>query len=391
MYRSHRPRRSFRRARGQALLAAGMATAFLLSACSGSSGGTGATSATTAAVSGSSSPPASSTLPASVRGISAARCAQNKAAGKITFLSPFQYVASVGILDVLAAQQQGYFKALCLDVTVRPGGINTALVSSGKAQLGGVGGPSDTITAAANGAKIEGIATYGNTSAIELLTLADSGINTLKDFEGKTLGYKGAMPPILKAMFAKAGVSNSKIKEISVGYDPTILSKGQVKALVGYKSNEQVTLQGMGVKLKIWDPQTYGLKSAFNTQIANTAFATAHPTAVEDFLRASYAGFAYCDAHLPTVLAYAKQLTGAAGYDIAANTVRWRAESSLVRTTLLAGHGVGWQTTTQWQPELGYLEQFKLIPKAVDLVPLVNNRFNAAIYSGATLKPVSSS
>jgi ABC-type nitrate/sulfonate/bicarbonate transport system substrate-binding protein len=211
----------------------------------------------------------------------------------------------------------------------------------------------------------------------------------LKDFEGKTLGYKGAMPPVLKAMFAKAGVSNSKIKEISVGYDPTILAKGQVKALVAYKSNEQLALQRMGVKLKIWDPEKFGLPSAFNTQIANTAFATAHPTAVQDFLRASYAGFAYTDAHLATVLAYAAKLTGGGNYDIPASTVRWRAESSLVRTTLLAGHGLGWQTTAQWKPELGYLEQFKLIAKAVDLTPLVNNSYNAAVYNGATLKPVS--
>jgi ABC-type nitrate/sulfonate/bicarbonate transport system substrate-binding protein len=383
----HRPDRLFHPRR--AVLAAVLTAAFTLSACSGGSGKAGNISSAPSAAAGSSSAPANAALPVAVRGISAARCAQNRAAGKITFLSPFQYAASVGILDVLAAQQQGYFAAMCLNVVFKPGGVNPALVSSGQAQLGGVGGPSDAITAAANGAKIEGIATYGNTSAIELLTLADSGINTLKDFEGKTLGYKGAMPPILKAMFAKAGVSNSKIKEISVGYDPTILAKGQVKALVGYKSNEQLALQRMGAKLKIWDPQKFGLPSAFNTQIANTAFATAHPTAVQDFLRASYAAFAYTDAHLPTVLAYAAKLTGGGNYDIAASTVRWRAESSLVRSTLLAGHGLGWQTTAQWKPELGYLEQFKLIPKAVDLAPLVNNSYNSAIYDGATLKPVS--
>jgi putative hydroxymethylpyrimidine transport system substrate-binding protein len=375
------------------LLAAALAAVFAVSACSGSSekpGGTTSGSSSAGSSSGSpSSAPSASALPASIRGISAARCAQNKAAGKITFLTPFQYAASVGILDVLAAQQQGYFKALCLNLDIKPGGVNAALVSSGKAQLGGVGGPSDAITAAANGAKIVGIATYGNTSAIELLTLANSGINTLKDFEGKTLGYKGAMPPLLEAMFVKAGVPNSKIKEISVGYDPTILPKGQVKALVAYKSNEQLTLQGMGVKLKIWDPAKYGLRSAFNTQIANTAFAKAHPTAIEDFLRASYAGFAYSDAHLSTVLAYAAKLTGGGNYDIPASTLRWHVESKLVTSTLLAGHGVGWQTTAQWQPELGYLEQFKLISKPVDLGTLIDNSYNEAIYNGTALKPVS--
>ena len=58
---------------------------------------------------------------------------------------------------------------------------------------------------------------------------------------------------------------------------------------------------------------------------------------------------------------------------------------------MLAGHGLGWETTAQWKPELGYLEQFKLISKPVDLVPLVDNSFNQAIYDGTVLKPVSAS
>ena len=293
----------------------------------------------------------------------------------------------------MAAQQQGYFIAMCLDIVIRPGNVEPALVGTDKVQIGGAGGPSDAITAAANGSKIVGIATYGNTSAIELMTMASSGINSLKDFEGKTLGYHSVMPPLLQAMFAKAGVPTSKIKEVSLAsYDPTVLPKGQVQALVGYKSNEQLTLQKAGVKIKIWDPETYGLKSAFNTQIANAGFAKAHPTAIEDFLRASYAGFAYTDTHLPTVVAYAEKLSGGSvNYPPAANIVRWEEESRLVRTTLLPGHGIGWETTAQWQPELGYLEQFEFISKPVDLAPLIDNNFNAAIYDGTVLKPVSTS
>jgi hypothetical protein len=66
-------------------------------------------------------------------------------------------------------------------------------------------------------------------------------------------------------------------------------------------------------------------------------------------------------------------------------------ESKLVRSTLLAGHGIGWETTAQWQPELGYLDQFKLIRKPVDLAPLIDNSYKQAIYSGTLLKPVSAS
>ena len=44
--------------------------------------------------------------------ISAAACARNKAAGPLTFVSPFGYDASAGILDVFSAQSLGYTGAV---------------------------------------------------------------------------------------------------------------------------------------------------------------------------------------------------------------------------------------------------------------------------------------
>ena len=44
------------------------------------------------------------------------RCEANKAAGTITYLSSFDFAASASIVDVLVAEQKGYFDDLCLDV-----------------------------------------------------------------------------------------------------------------------------------------------------------------------------------------------------------------------------------------------------------------------------------
>ena len=99
--------------------------------------------------------------------IDEARCEANRAAGEVTFLTSFGFAASHGILDVVAADELGYFDQLCLDVTLRPGGTNAQLVSAGTAQLAGLGGPSDVMVARDNGAEIVGIATYGNVGAIE--------------------------------------------------------------------------------------------------------------------------------------------------------------------------------------------------------------------------------
>ena len=48
------------------------------------------------------------------------RCAANQAAGTITYLSGFDFAAAASIVDVVVAEQSGYFDDLCLDVELKP-------------------------------------------------------------------------------------------------------------------------------------------------------------------------------------------------------------------------------------------------------------------------------
>src|SRR5690349_16217598 len=69
----------------------------------------------TTAPSATASPPTSAAGPAVAAGkpFPADRCAANKAAGTIHYLSGFDFAASASIIDVVVAQQAGYFKDLC--------------------------------------------------------------------------------------------------------------------------------------------------------------------------------------------------------------------------------------------------------------------------------------
>jgi len=315
------------------------------------------------------------------------RCELNKAAGPITFLTSYGYAASAGILDILAAKQQGYFDALCLDVTMQPGSNNIQLVSAGTAQFAGVGGPSDTLVGIDNGADIVGIATYGNTGVIELLTMPGGSIKSLADFAGKTVGYKGAVPPQIRAMFIDAGVDETAINWVSVGYDPSILPDGVVDGLAAYKTNEPLELAARGLDVVAWDPADHGVASSFNTQIVNATWAKKHPTAVEDFLRASFKGLAWLNespANLDAGLAYAAALSEA-GYDVDKSKLRWQAEAKLVGDNSPKGHGFGWQLPELWQAEADMLKRFGLVKGPPDVARALDNSYIDAIYDGETL------
>src|SRR3954468_12635044 len=118
-------------ARRRAVLALGAMALVGLAACGGDNKGGGATSAapTTAAPgttptsggSGAATTAAATASGVTMEAISPERCNQNKAAGKITFLTSFDFSAAASILDVTVAKEKGYFDAMCLDVDLKAG------------------------------------------------------------------------------------------------------------------------------------------------------------------------------------------------------------------------------------------------------------------------------
>ena len=61
---------------------------------------------------------ATSEPPADTSWFTDERCAANREAGTITFLTGFGYAAAASMVDVFVAEQAGYYDDLCLDVDV---------------------------------------------------------------------------------------------------------------------------------------------------------------------------------------------------------------------------------------------------------------------------------
>ena len=74
-------------------------------------------------------------------GISPERCEANKAAGTITYLSGFDFSASASIVEVIVAEDKGYFDDMCLDVELKPSFSvgQLPLVAANEAQFASAG------------------------------------------------------------------------------------------------------------------------------------------------------------------------------------------------------------------------------------------------------------
>jgi NitT/TauT family transport system substrate-binding protein len=226
------------------------------------------------------------------------RCAANEEAGTINYYSGFDYAAAASILEVLVAEQAGYYDELCLDVEITPSfsTANYALVAAGEAQFSSSGSFSELATqAAALDADLVAMSVDGYV-AIDVLMVKPDRADSLADLEGQTIGIKGALPPAVAVMLSQeAGLVEGDDYQTALldGFDPFAhWAIPDIAALPGWRSNEPGALERGGETFDLYDPADYGVPGSFGLIYTSRDFLQAHPTAAEDFMRATLRGLA---------------------------------------------------------------------------------------------------
>jgi len=275
---------------------------------------------------------------ASAQVIDDARCETNRAAGTITYLSSFDFAAAASIIDVVTADEKGYFDAVCLDVELRPSfsTANYPLVASGEAQFSSAGAYTEILNFSQDGAAFVALTDYGKTP-IEALVVKDPAVTDLAALEGMTIGVKGDLPPSIVAMLSAAGLERgSDYEEVLLdGFDPVAHLQQDIDALPVYKSNEPGQLDAAGVEYALFDPTEEGIPGSFGLIYTSQEFAAEHPTVVEDFVRAALRGMQDAIADPEASVALAVERIDAAGnqnfLSLEGETFRWQQELAEVQ------------------------------------------------------------
>ncbi len=319
--------------------------------------------------------------------IDADACRRNKDAGTITYISGYGYSASAGQLDVFLAQQLGYFTELCLDVEINASGANgQQLVASGQAQFTALGSASDVMLAAANSKNLTAVATYGTTPPFSIF--GNEKLKSLKDLEGGSLGYFINLTPIASAMLDSAGVDASKVEKIKMtNYDPTVVVRDQVDAVVGYASNQPEALRAAKQPFSEFLPADLGVKGTYNVMEVNSRFLAEHREVAADFMRASLKALRYCldesDACIDTLAKLAADNNQGAAFPRDQLARTWAVESEWVRTS--AGGNPGVQTEKMWEPEYALVQKYADAKKLPTIADMMDAKLVAGLYDGDTL------
>ena len=322
--------------------------------------------------------------------ISPARCEANRAAGTITYLTGFDFAATASMIDVFVAAERGYFDDLCLDVEIQPSfsTANYPLVAAGQAQFSSGGSFSEVVSfAAANDADLVTLSVEGRTP-IDGLILKPGAAETLEDLDGATIGVKGRMPPSISAMLATVGLVEGENFETVLldGFDPVAhIGLDGIVGFPGYKSNEPGALERAGIDFQLFDPIDYDIPGSFGVIYTSRDFAEDHPTATQDFIRATMRGLADALDDPAGAAGIAVDLVTAGGnpnfLSPEGESFRWATDAALLAESYPAGVAFGVPDLGLLQAEVDAYAEFGLFTEAPPtLSDVVDAELVASVY-----------
>lgn len=199
-----------------------------------------------------------------------------------------------------AAQEQGYFEEEGVKVNlITPAGTDDGikLVASGKADLA-ISYPRQVIVARGENIPVKLVGTIVGSPLNHLMVRKDSGVNSLKDLEGKKVGYPSfdIDKKTVEAMVKEAGGDPSKVEFVDVGYDlmPAIQTKRVDAIIGGFINHEKILLEKEGIELVTFNPVDSKIPNIYELGfIASEDGLSNNKEAIEGFLKAAKKGFEY--------------------------------------------------------------------------------------------------
>lgn len=235
------------------------------------------------------------------------RCQANRDSGPIVYATGAGYNAATPTIQVLLAIERGYFEQLCLDVQVvrSTTADNYALVAAGEASFAAGSSYSELVDFAGRNDAEFVAATIDGYSSLDALIIRDPAISTLDQLRDTTIGAAASLPVPVAVMLAEAGLAEpgddpaapTLAYQTTVLDDPDVLlfvENTDVSAMAGTLTNEVFALRQhmdqpplQQADLTIVRADASGVPGSFGVLFTTGTFTALHPSAAEDFIRAS--------------------------------------------------------------------------------------------------------
>ncbi|HMO60261.1 MAG TPA: ABC transporter substrate-binding protein, partial [Roseiflexaceae bacterium] len=192
-----------------------------------------------------------------------------------------------------AAQQQGYYRAAGLDVTIVEAGLTddpVEVVVRGDADFGI--SMSDLILHRARGAPVVALAAIFQHSPIVFLGLERFAIESIHDLAGKQVMVEPNSGELLAYLQAE-GVPIGEISQQPHTFTTNLLLDGDIAALSAYLTDEPFVLRQAGIGYRMLSPRSSGIDFYGDTLFTTERQIRERPEVVRAFVDASLRGWNY--------------------------------------------------------------------------------------------------
>lgn len=284
-----------------------------------------------------------------------------------TFMAGFVPQANLPFVGVYVAHDLGYFAEAGLDVTVEHsagGGEHLQLLAAGEVDVTTQDAAVLLERRADPGLPLVSIGLIGQRGQQAFVALADSGIDDPADWPGHVIGYKGTPPPDVFAIMDAVGVDPDTVDLVNVGFDPRVLTEGQVDVYPVFKSNEPDTLSGWGFELNLWDAADYGAPTLGLAYVASEEGVETRAEHMAAFMKSAIRGIEYARDNPEAAIDIVMKYVGEGGDR---NHQRFILDTELAEATgpATSDHGIGWQNREQWQDLVDYLVTYDALAEPI--------------------------
>jgi NitT/TauT family transport system substrate-binding protein len=266
------------------------------------------------------------------------------------------------------ALEKGYFTEEGLDVTINPGGfdVNPITLVAARTETFGLHDMGSLILARAQDIPLVSVATYFQKHPGAVMALASSGIETLEDLEGKTVGFQEGGPWLLtQAMLEANGIDPASLTQTTVGFDLTPLYTGQVDLFTVYATNEPLLAAAQGHEPVVFLPYDYGIETSSEALFTRADYLEQNPEVVCGMARAIRRGWEYSLAN-PEEAVDIILAAGGEG-DREAELAQLEAQVAHIITEDTEQFGIGYMTEARWQAAEDVLAQYGQLEVDVDI------------------------
>ena len=310
--------------------------------------------------------------------VSSSAQAADKALEKVSLR--LDWVFGSEFAPIFLAKEKGFFTAEGIDLAILPGQGSTVtvkLVGNGDTPFG-LAAADQVLIARSRGLPVKAITVDLQHSPSAIIFPTSTGIKTLKDLYGHTLGiqFKSATEKQWRAVAKFNHIDESKIREVPADEAiARLIEAKKIDAGVAFYFNDALKVIADGTPMSWILFDDHGLPFYSEALIVNDSLIKQNPDLVRRFTRAFDKGWSYAITHeQETLQSFLRQNPTV---DAKYSALKLPEVLKLAQSADTKAHGFGWSRKEEWASMQKSLLEMGLQPQAIDIDQVFTNDYVA--------------